>query len=132
MPSRSNVQYKSDVHRSVQDAIHACSIILNDYCKQKHQPHLKDKHTCQIEVLAPVKTPVLSMPDRLITQITPQNGREELERNGERWAPLTQGAAQHHKVVRVVKVKDLITLTTLWCWVAPCVRGGHPAPQGGK
>merc|ERR1711867_290712 len=112
MPSRSNVQYKSDVHRSVQVAIHACSVILDDHCKQKHQPHLKDKHACQVEVLAPVKTPVLSMPDRLITQITSQNGREELEKNGERWPPLTQGVAQHHNVVRVIKVKNFITTNT--------------------
>merc|ERR1711867_418106 len=112
MPSRSSVQYKSDVHRAVQVAIHACSVILDEHCKQKHQPHLKDKHACQVEVLAPVKTPVLSMPDRLITQITSQNGREELEKNGERWPPLTPGAAQHHKVVRVVRIKDFITTNT--------------------
>ena len=52
------------------------------------------------------------MPDRLITQITSQNGREELEKNGERCPPLTQGAAQHHNVVRVVKVKNFITKNT--------------------
>ena len=107
MPSRSNVQYKSDVHKSIQGAIHACAVILDDHCKQKHMPHLKDKHACQVEVMYPVKTPVLSMPDRLITQITPKNGREALEKNGERWPAITQGAAQHHKVVRVVRIKDL-------------------------
>ena len=35
-----------------------------------------------------------------------------MEKNGERWAPLTQGPAQHHKVIRVVRIKDFITTNT--------------------
>merc|ERR1711867_242311 len=38
-----------------------------------------------------------------------ENGREALERNGERWAAITQGATQHHRVVRTVKIRDFIT-----------------------
>merc|ERR1711867_164717 len=68
MPSRSTAQFKSEVQKSIATSIHACAVILDDHCKQKHQPHLKDEHACQVKVLTPVKTPLLSLPEKLITQ----------------------------------------------------------------
>ena len=76
---------------------------------QEKIDRLRDEHACQIEVLTPIKTPVLSMPERLITQITSQNSRAALEKNGECWASITQGINHHHKSVRTVKIKEFIT-----------------------
>ena len=50
------------------------------------------------------------MPKRLITQITLDNDREALEKNGERWASITQGINHHRRVVRTVKLRDFITM----------------------
>ena len=78
------------------NSIHSCAIILDKHCKEKHLPHLKDEHACQVEVLATAKTPVLSMPERLIMQVSAENGRAVLERNLDFWVPITQGINFHH------------------------------------
>ena len=112
MPSQSTAPFKSEVQRSIVNSIHSCAIILDKHCKEKHQPHLKDKHACQIEIMATVKTPVLSMPMNLITQVSAENGRAMLEKNPDYWVPITQGINLHYCMVRTIKLRDYITIHT--------------------